>query len=364
MAYATGDNVSGIEPAAHLAEAFAPVSGEPVVLIDEPDDKERIQPSDTGPSDFFLRGSKYGRVPDHQWHYRDRANRVVLTVCRFETPQGKAILQCTPWAQADGNVAWKWCGLPAERPLYDLPALLDNPDATVLVVEGERCVEAARQLVPKNWLVTTWSGGANAVSKTQWAALQNCEVHIWADADEPGRKAAKAIEALLPNATTYGDHAFAAIRKTKGSLPAGWDAGDAVDEGLTAGDFAALFHSKPDCLRILGIAELIKAHPKMRPPLIDGLLRQGEAMGLIAQPKLGKSYLVHALALCVATGRPWIGFSVRRGKVLICDFELHPETLADRLGSIAAHMDVEPESIDHLVRTCCVRGEEMGSSTF
>ena len=123
LAYAIGDKVSGVEPAAHLAQEFGPVEGEPGVLMDQPDDKGCIQPSDTGPSDSFLRGSKYGRVPDHQWHYRDRTNRVVLTVCRFETPQGKSILQCTPWAQADFNVAWKWRGLPAERPLYDLPAL-------------------------------------------------------------------------------------------------------------------------------------------------------------------------------------------------------------------------------------------------
>jgi 5S rRNA maturation endonuclease (ribonuclease M5) len=345
-----------------LASAFAPVGDEePVVLMDELDDKDQIQPSDAGPSDSFLRGSKYGRVPDHQWHYRDRTNRVVLTVCRFETPQGKSILQCTPWAQADGNVAFKWRGLPAERPLYDLPALLDSVNSPVLVVEGERCVDAARQLAPQNWLITTWSGGANAVSKTSWSVLQNREVHIWADADEAGRKSAKAIEALLPYATTYGDHAFAAIRKTKGSLPSGWDAADAVDGGLTAEDFAKLFATPAsNLMHLMDAADMPTLYPNEARPIIEGLLREGESLNIVGSSKSRKSWASLHLAMSVAMGRDWLGFPCHRGRVVLIDNELALGSLSKRISTVACAMGITTEDLRGRLTVVSLRGQLRG----
>lgn len=81
---------------------------------------------------------------------------------------------------------------------------------------------------------------------------------------------------------------------------------------------------------------LIKRHPQMRTPIIDGLLRSGETMNIIAGPKTGKSWLMIDLALAVATGRPWLGeFPTTQGDVLIIDNELHPETTAHRIPRVA-----------------------------
>jgi hypothetical protein len=81
----------------------------------------------------------------------------------------------------------------------------------------------------------------------------------------------------------------------------------------------------------LTIPELMTLYPNQREAVIDGLLRQGEVMNLIAAPKTGKTWSVHALAVCVAAGRPWLGFKTHQGNVLICDAELHPESITYRL---------------------------------
>jgi hypothetical protein len=69
----------------------------------------------------------------------------------------------------------------------------------------------------------------------------------------------------------------------------------------------------------------------MRPVLIDGLLREGETMNVVAAPKIGKSFLILSLAVAVARGEPWLGMSTTQGRVLLIDGELHLETLSSRL---------------------------------
>ncbi|MCD4824465.1 MAG: helicase RepA family protein [Phycisphaerae bacterium] len=84
------------------------------------------------------------------------------------------------------------------------------------------------------------------------------------------------------------------------------------------------------------VRELMKEFPSLHPPLIEGLLREGETMNIIASPKMGKSWLVTDLALSVATGRPWLGcYETHRGDVLILDNELHSSTTANRIPRVA-----------------------------
>jgi hypothetical protein len=91
------------------------------------------------------------------------------------------------------------------------------------------------------------------------------------------------------------------------------------------------------------IGELVALHPALRPPLVEGLLREGETMNVIAPPKTGKSWLVNALALSVAVGVPWLGrFATRAGRVLVLDNELHRETSADRIPHVARAMGIAP----------------------
>jgi hypothetical protein len=90
--------------------------------------------------------------------------------------------------------------------------------------------------------------------------------------------------------------------------------------------------------------QLLVAHPHLRAAVIHGLLRQGETMNLIAPSKTGKSWLVIDLALAIVTGRPWLGrFRVEPGEVLILDNELHGETTASRLPTVAMARGLTPD---------------------
>lgn len=105
------------------------------------------------------------------------------------------------------------------------------------------------------------------------------------------------------------------------------------------------------------VRQLTAEHPRLRPPVIHGLLREGETMNVIASPKTGKSWLVLDLAIAVATGRPWLGvYATVPGEVLIIDNELHRETSADRIPRVAEARGVRLSAIDEVVRVENLRG--------
>ena len=85
----------------------------------------------------------------------------------------------------------------------------------------------------------------------------------------------------------------------------------------------------------LTAADLCAGSPEQREPIIDGLLRRGEVANVISGPKANKSWLLLHLALCVATGRDWLGFRCRQGRVLLLDYELERETLSARLRGVS-----------------------------
>ena len=86
------------------------------------------------------------------------------------------------------------------------------------------------------------------------------------------------------------------------------------------------------------LGTLKKRFPVMRPVLIDGFLRIGETMNIIAAPKTGKSWLVTQLCVCVASGTDWFGHVCTPGRVLIIDNELHEETSANRIPLVVEAM--------------------------
>ncbi len=105
---------------------------------------------------------------------------------------------------------------------------------------------------------------------------------------------------------------------------------------------------QPAIIKPVPVQQLIDDHPVMLPAVIEGLLRRGETMNVIAAAKTGKSFMVNGMALCVATGRPWLSHEVVQGNVLIIDNELHPETFASRLKAIADAMMIDNSELDSL----------------
>jgi Bifunctional DNA primase/polymerase, N-terminal/AAA domain/Primase C terminal 2 (PriCT-2) len=108
---------------------------------------------------------------------------------------------------------------------------------------------------------------------------------------------------------------------------------------------------------ILSLGDLLDKHPKLRPVVIEGLLRRGETMNVIASSKVGKSWGMLDLALAKATGGNWLGaFPCSPGRVLYVDNELHPETLADRFRKVAAERQIPMATVREMVRVLPLRG--------
>jgi AAA domain len=126
---------------------------------------------------------------------------------------------------------------------------------------------------------------------------------------------------------------------------------------LTTGEAGAPEPGEADKLRARTVRQLIDTYPRLRAPMLHGLLREGETMNIIAPPKQGKSWLVTDLALCVATGRQWLGlFDVEPGKVLIVDNELHGETSANRIPKVADARGIPAAEYVDLVLVANLRG--------
>lgn len=106
----------------------------------------------------------------------------------------------------------------------------------------------------------------------------------------------------------------------------------------------------------LTLGKLFTTFPGRRPELIDGLLRRGEVMNIIAAPKEGKSWMVYGMALSVASGMNWLGHSTNQGNVLLIDNELHPSELAFRLSKAATSMFLDPADIGDALLVEPLRG--------
>jgi hypothetical protein len=107
------------------------------------------------------------------------------------------------------------------------------------------------------------------------------------------------------------------------------------------------------------IGQLIRDNPNLRPVVVEGILRRGETANIIAAAKVGKSHLAGGLAWSVVTGTPWLSHEVHQGKVLIIDNELHPETLASRLGRIADEMQIDYREYPDEIQIISLRGQNV-----
>ena len=187
-----------------------------------------------------------------QWCYRNAEGEPLFWMQRLDLPAkpGKAARKIyihRVWLDGDwhyprsrGQSADPFtCEWPAPRPLYRLPDLTDRPDASVLVVEGEKAADRAADLFPQA-VVVAWSNGAKAVSHVDWTPLRGRRVVLWPDNDQDGRGAmARLAEQLLAL-----DCELKAVNPPD-TLPVGWDIADATDWNIAAATAFVREHIKP-----------------------------------------------------------------------------------------------------------------------
>ena len=139
----------------------------------------------------------HGRREVARFAYCDADKNLLGYVVRLEDKDGTKITPTLTYCRSDKGVeAWRFQGFADGRPLYGLDHLKQNPTAPVLVVEGEKTAEAARDIF-KDHVVVTWPGGCGAVHKADWSPLQNRTVTLFPDHDKPGLNAALKIAEIL-----------------------------------------------------------------------------------------------------------------------------------------------------------------------
>lgn len=212
------------------------------------------------PKSHFHRGE-----PESRWAYRDAAGNLLGYVCRFRTSDGgKEVLPLVFARHAVSQERkWHWMQWEEPRPLYwpqfdQAEPLPLRTDKYVLVVEGEKCADAAFRFLFTWADVCTWSGGSKAVDKADWSALAGRKVIIWPDCDakrvplsraekdaggdplskpllppekQPGIAAAERIATILRK---FDADVRITIIPEPGEKPDGWDVADAVEEGTDA----------------------------------------------------------------------------------------------------------------------------------
>lgn len=103
--------------------------------------------------------------------------------------------------------------------------------------------------------------------------------------------------------------------------------------------------------------ELLTVYPCLNPPVIDGLIREGETCNLISYSKIGKSWLGYGMLLSVVTGQHWLGrFATTPGNTLLIDNELHRATLSNRIPLVADRLKIPFNSYEEHLHIWPLRG--------
>lgn len=110
--------------------------------------------------------------------------------------------------------------------------------------------------------------------------------------------------------------------------------------------------------RIVGMKHMQQWYPSLRKPVIHGLLRRGETMNVISGSKMGKSYLVLNLIMNVISGTKLFDeFLCEPGRVLVCDNELHEETIVHRNQCVGTAFNADMSRVSLQIDYMPLRGE-------
>lgn len=124
--------------------------------------------------------------------FRDGSGAILGGVARFKKSDGGKIDMPYTFCEntKTGEKMWRWRCWENPRPLYGLDALSSRPTSPVLVVEGEKCKNAA-DAQDYGYAVLTWHGGCNNWDKSDWSAVVDRDVVLWPDCDSLRQKLTK-----------------------------------------------------------------------------------------------------------------------------------------------------------------------------
>ena len=285
--------------------------------------------------------------------YTDAAGRLLLLHYRFDLGGGKKTYRPLSWQ----NGAWVWKDPPGPLPLYGLADLAAHPDKPVLLVEGEKTAEVARELLD-DYVVTTWPHGAKAIGKIDWSPLAGRNVIAWpdADADGGGRKAMESATQLIAKTGA----AKVAIVALPDGLPDKWDLGDPLPEGWSEETLRGLIHqaqdvraapaeeksSEPKAIVAVPLGEFNPSDIPQRRWLLGRRLIRGYITETIAPGGTGKSTFTLQEAVALVTGNQITGSEVyERGSVWVWNNEDPIDEMHRRIAAISMNWGIDIREI-------------------
>lgn len=153
--------------------------------------------------------------------YHDADGRLIRCVVRYDhatEPKTFRQLRYCGKSKDNQNLFW-FTDVPGTKPLYGLDLLQTRPEAPVLVVEGEKTADAARDRF-LDVVAITWPNGADGVRRVDMTALAGRKLIVWPDNDSQGRRAARLFAA---RALVEAGAARAALVDVPPDFPAKWD---------------------------------------------------------------------------------------------------------------------------------------------
>jgi hypothetical protein len=279
-----------------------------------------------------------------QYDYYDSDGVLRYQVQRFEP---KTFRQRRP----DDKGGWLYNLQGVEALPYNLVGMLQQPDAPVFIVEGEKCAERLNQL---GLVATTNHGGSKNWKPELNQYFKDRNVIVLPDNDTAGKAHADVVISQL-----YGT--ANAIKRV--DLP-GDDKDDVVDWLFKGGDVKQLHElvkatppiavepepaepeDKPDVFETYSLDYL-----KNMPPvewLVDGLLTAHGFAVLYGAPGIGKSFMSIDIALSVAYGMTWHDKVTKQGAVLYIAAE-GVGGLGKRVKAWQAHYDTHGVTDFHVL---------------
>lgn len=166
----------------------------------------------------------------NSWAYRDMEGRILIITDRFDLMDGskKVLPRCFVKNLHTNEKGWLQKKLLSYNPLYNLENFQKQQNLPVLIVEGEKTCEAAKNIYGHEFWCTTWLGGANSTQKVDVNMIHNRKVYLLPDNDDAGRKAMNNIANMLKNNNTVF-----IINYPQNEFPTAWDVADELPSGWT-----------------------------------------------------------------------------------------------------------------------------------
>lgn len=290
-------------------------------------------------------------IPTHLYIYKNAMGENIFCVARYEYIEfGKQKKYIKPWFWAIKDGCFQWISswlISSGRPLYGLENLIQYPKKTVIVVEGEKCVDIAQELLPQYVFVTS-AGGSSASKQTDWSPLNGREVIIWPDKDTAGSKYKNDV---VQAAFSYGVKTVHFLM-IPNKYPSGFDIADAIEKGWDEERIETFIKDNIKAakkLSVLSLEELYDYKIRER-KFYYPWLRAGSLNMVYARRGLGKTFFALGLVTALIQGNDFLNWKNKnRTGVLYIDGEMALTDVRTRLQMFLPKLkDTEPlELLSH-----------------